>query len=72
MLSPLILQCFGWRALFYLFGVLGVPLLALWAAVVPARVRAVGSVGLSVSQCAGGYAWGDIGVGRAVVVVGVV
>jgi predicted MFS family arabinose efflux permease len=35
LLSPLILQRFGWRALFYLFGLAGVPLLLLWFAVVP-------------------------------------
>jgi hypothetical protein len=33
--SPLILQHFGWRALFALFGALGAPLLALWWLVVP-------------------------------------
>lgn len=34
-LSPIILTTFGWRALFYLFGFLGFPLLAFWMAVVP-------------------------------------
>lgn len=35
LLSPLILQHFGWRALFYLFGFAGIPLLVLWMLVVP-------------------------------------
>ena len=35
MLSPLIVQHFGWRALFYIFGLAGAPLLALWFSVVP-------------------------------------
>ena len=35
LLSPLILQHYGWRALFYLFGLAGAPLLALWMLVVP-------------------------------------
>lgn len=34
-LSPLILQRFGWRALFYVFGVVGLPLYLIWQAVVP-------------------------------------
>ena len=34
-LSPLILLQFGWRALFYTFGLLGIPLLALWLATAP-------------------------------------
>lgn len=34
-LSPLLLQKLGWRGLFYTFGVLGLPLLAIWLAVVP-------------------------------------
>lgn len=36
-LSPLILQHYGWRALFHLFGLAGAPLLLLWAAVVPSQ-----------------------------------
>jgi hypothetical protein len=36
-LSPLLLAALGWRALFYVFGAVGAPLLALWLAVVPAR-----------------------------------
>lgn len=35
LLSPLILQRYGWRALFYLFGILGAPLLFMWNAAVP-------------------------------------
>lgn len=34
-LSPLILLQFGWRALFYTFGLVGVPLLAIWLAAAP-------------------------------------
>lgn len=37
LLSPLILQNYGWRALFYIFGLLGGPLLLLWNLVVPPR-----------------------------------
>ncbi|MEW5317340.1 MAG: hypothetical protein WDW38_008645 [Sanguina aurantia] len=37
LLSPLILMNFGWRALFYTFGLCGVPLLLLWMAVVPGK-----------------------------------
>eukprot|EP00887_Chlorella_sp_A99_P000660 scaffold5.g660.t1 len=33
--SPLILQRLGWRWLFYIYGVLGAPLLLLWLATVP-------------------------------------
>lgn len=42
LLSPLILQHFGWRALFYLFGLAGAPLLAMWALVVPGRKQEAG------------------------------
>jgi ACS family sodium-dependent inorganic phosphate cotransporter/ACS family sodium-dependent inorganic phosphate cotransporter-like MFS transporter 9 len=34
-LSPLILMQFGWKALFYTFGLLGLPLLAVWLAITP-------------------------------------
>jgi ACS family sodium-dependent inorganic phosphate cotransporter/ACS family sodium-dependent inorganic phosphate cotransporter-like MFS transporter 9 len=34
-LSPILLIQLGWRALFYIFGFLGGPLLAMWWAVVP-------------------------------------
>jgi MFS family permease len=34
-LSPVILHAFGWRGLFYLFGLLGAPLLVMWQAIVP-------------------------------------
>lgn len=37
LLSPLILINFGWRALFYTFGLCGIPLLLLWMAVVPGK-----------------------------------
>ncbi|KAL4434256.1 hypothetical protein ABPG75_000697 [Micractinium tetrahymenae] len=43
LLSPVILQHFGWRALFYLFGLAGVPLLLLWSLVVPGAKQAAGS-----------------------------
>lgn len=33
--SPLIMATYGWRAIFYAFGLLGGPLLLLWSAVVP-------------------------------------
>lgn len=36
-LSPLILLNFGWRTLFFIFGALGAPLLALWIAMVPQK-----------------------------------
>ena len=29
-LSPLLLVKYGWRSIFYVFGVLGLPLLAVW------------------------------------------
>ena len=35
LLSPLLLERFGWRSVFYIFGALGLPMLALWNAVVP-------------------------------------
>jgi MFS family permease len=35
LLSPLLLANYGWRGLFFVFGILGAPLLALWLAVVP-------------------------------------
>ena len=34
-LSPLLLATLGWRGLFFVFGALGLPLLAVWLAVVP-------------------------------------
>jgi ACS family sodium-dependent inorganic phosphate cotransporter/ACS family sodium-dependent inorganic phosphate cotransporter-like MFS transporter 9 len=39
-LSPLILMQFGWKALFYTFGLLGLPLLAVWLAATPAPNKA--------------------------------
>lgn len=33
--SPLLLATLGWRGLFYVFGALGLPLLAAWLAIVP-------------------------------------
>jgi len=58
-LSPLILQRWGWRALFYMFGALGAPLLALWVAVVPAAAAAAappqdGAAGASATSGGGG------------------
>ena len=34
-LAPILLQTVGWRGLFYVFGLIGAPLLAFWLAVVP-------------------------------------
>lgn len=34
-LSPLLLLSYGWRGLFYVFGLLGLPLLLFWLKVVP-------------------------------------
>ncbi len=34
-MSPLLLHAFGWRPLFYVFGVVGAPLLLFWQNVVP-------------------------------------
>lgn len=34
-MSPLLLHAFGWRPLFYVFGVVGAPLLLFWQSVVP-------------------------------------
>ena len=34
-LAPILLHTIGWRGLFYVFGLLGLPLLAVWLAVVP-------------------------------------
>ena len=36
-ISPQILNRYGWRGLFCIFGILGGPLLAFWQAIVPAR-----------------------------------
>ncbi len=38
--SPLLLAAVGWRSMFLLFGVLGVPLLLLWNRVVPSAAEA--------------------------------
>ncbi|KAK9828655.1 hypothetical protein WJX72_001353 [[Myrmecia] bisecta] len=38
--SPLLLAAYGWRTLFYTFGILGGPLLAVWLLVVPKQTRA--------------------------------
>jgi MFS family permease len=61
LLSPLILTHFGWRALFYLFGLAGGPLLLLWAAVVPSQKALLAS---SRAAAAGGGASSDVGVGK--------
>ena len=34
-LSPLLLATLGWRGLFFVFGALGLPLVAAWLAIVP-------------------------------------
>ena len=36
-LAPVLLHTVGWRGLFYVFGLLGAPLLAFWLAVVPSQ-----------------------------------
>ncbi|PSC76976.1 putative anion transporter chloroplastic [Micractinium conductrix] len=54
LLSPLILQRFGWRALFYMFGLAGVPLLLMWAAVVPGQPS--GAAAAAGGAAAGGAA----------------
>jgi MFS family permease len=38
-LSPLLLQAFGWRSLFLIFGALGGPLLLMWNLCVPSVPR---------------------------------
>eukprot|EP00890_Picochlorum_soloecismus_P004500 jgi/Picsp_1/5050/NSC_02413-R1_probable anion transporter chloroplastic-like len=35
LLSPILIQQYGWRSLFYVFGALGIPLLYIWSLVVP-------------------------------------
>jgi predicted MFS family arabinose efflux permease len=69
-LSPLIVQALGWRALFYAFGVLGGPLVLLWALVVPERARRAqaaqsggGMEGAASPQRRGAPAEGGAGVG---------
>ena len=39
LLSPLIVQSMGWRALFYVYAVLGMPLLLLWYFIIPEDPR---------------------------------
>lgn len=41
-LSPLLLAKLGWRGLFFVFGALGLPLLAAWLAIVPKPPQLVG------------------------------
>lgn len=40
-LAPILLQKVGWRGLFFVFGLLGGPLLAVWTAVVPPQIPTV-------------------------------
>lgn len=56
LLSPFILQQYGWRALFYMFGLAGLPLLLVWAAVVPSQAgkRSGGPGGAGAAAPAGG------------------
>lgn len=58
LLAPIILQHFGWRALFYIFGLAGAPLLLLWAAVVPSQQRFLSG------SSSGGGGGGGIGLAR--------
>ena len=53
-LSPLLLANFGWRVLFYIFGLLGAPLLALWMYVVPAHQQRLQQQGGGAPPAAGG------------------
>eukprot|EP01025_Chloroclados_australasicus_P039277 TRINITY_DN4059_c0_g2_i1.p1 TRINITY_DN4059_c0_g2~~TRINITY_DN4059_c0_g2_i1.p1 ORF type:complete len:491 (+),score=64.78 TRINITY_DN4059_c0_g2_i1:26-1474(+) len=39
--SPFIIEQFGWQALFYIFGVIGLPVLIIWNSIVPDSSRAV-------------------------------
>ena len=41
-LSPLLLAKLGWRGLFFVFGALGLPLLAAWLAIVPKPPQLLG------------------------------
>lgn len=43
-LSPIILATLGWRALFYAFGLLGIPLLLIWSLVVPSSSGDISSM----------------------------
>ncbi|GAX82958.1 hypothetical protein CEUSTIGMA_g10385.t1 [Chlamydomonas eustigma] len=43
LLSPILLLQFGWRSLFLIFGLLGVPLLVMWMSTVPASAPNVGT-----------------------------
>ncbi len=63
LLSPLILQHFGWRALFYIFGLVGAPLLLAWAALVPSQASKVS--GSAAAAAAGGSGGGGSKVGVA-------
>lgn len=50
LLSPLILQLYGWRSLFYVFGLLGIPLLLFWLAIVPPPFSSASSPSSSTEQ----------------------
>jgi ACS family sodium-dependent inorganic phosphate cotransporter/ACS family sodium-dependent inorganic phosphate cotransporter-like MFS transporter 9 len=39
LLSPILIQQYGWRSLFYVFGAMGIPLLYIWSLVVPDPTR---------------------------------
>lgn len=39
LLSPIFIQQYGWRSLFYVFGAMGIPLLYIWSLVVPDPTR---------------------------------
>ncbi|EFJ48511.1 hypothetical protein VOLCADRAFT_60348, partial [Volvox carteri f. nagariensis] len=70
-LSPLLLVSFGWRGLFYVFGLLGLPLLLFWLKVVPGgppaaahsatRAAAAGAASAPPSAMSGG---GDVSTRR--------
>ncbi|WPT18045.1 Putative anion transporter 4 [Picochlorum sp. SENEW3] len=47
--SPILLEMYGWRSVFYVFGLLGLPLFLLWNAVVPDKHNEQQSRGNAVS-----------------------
>ena len=63
-LSPLLLQAFGWRSLFLIFGALGGPLLLMWNLCVPPVLRpdAPSSQSTGFQRPAGGAYRGTAGV----------
>ncbi|GLC37990.1 hypothetical protein PLESTB_000448400 [Pleodorina starrii] len=52
-LSPLLLMSYGWRGLFYVFGLLGLPLLLFWLKVVPDKPPAAAAAAAAAAEPAG-------------------